>query len=69
MKVDRNEDYGFYYTEGGKRIDQGVVEIVDTNDNYGEIQLKIQLTKYTLYSNDYCYYRTRVRSLAMLVTH
>ena len=37
MKVDRNEDYGFYYTEGGKRIDQGVVEIVDTNDNYGEI--------------------------------
>ena len=35
IKVDRNEDYGFYYTPGGKRIDQGVVEIVDTNDNYG----------------------------------
>ena len=35
MKVDRNVDYGLYYTEGGERLDQGVVEIVHTNDYYG----------------------------------
>jgi len=35
MKVDRNEDYGFYYTAGGERLDQGVDEIVHTNDYYG----------------------------------
>ena len=35
VKVDRNVNYGLYYTEDGDRIDQGVDEIVHTNDYYG----------------------------------
>ena len=34
IKVDRNEDYGLYYTEDGERIDQRVIEISHTNDYY-----------------------------------
>ena len=45
MKVDRNEDYGLYYTEDGKHIDQGVVEIVHTNDYYGQTKLQYGLVK------------------------
>ena len=34
MKEEENGLYGIYYDDDGKQIDQGVVEIVDTNSYY-----------------------------------
>ena len=36
IKVDRNVNYGLYYTEDGERIDQRVIEISHTNDYYNK---------------------------------
>ena len=35
VKIDVNNDYNFYYTSDGERLDEGVCEAVDTNDYYG----------------------------------
>ena len=35
MKVDQNDIYGMYYDVNGDRIDQRVIEMVDSNDYYG----------------------------------
>ena len=35
VKIDVNNDYNFYYTSDGERLDDGVCEAVDTNDYYG----------------------------------
>jgi len=34
VKVDRNNDYGYYYSPEGEHLDEGRVEMVDTNDYY-----------------------------------
>ena len=36
MKVDQNDIYGMYYDVNGDHIDQSVVEMIDTNDYYGQ---------------------------------
>ena len=42
MKVDQNDIYGMYYDVNGDRIDQRVVEMVDSNDYYGQKRNLVQ---------------------------